>query len=208
MFSIFLTDKQIEILDSSKSDLPKQTIFAEPGQPFPFWDYFVTLVAASPGKKLVLASTDPVWLMGYISSFFIPAGVAGGLVINDLNQLLFIFRSGRWDLPKGHGESGETTEQTALREVTEETGIDGLEITAPLPHTFHAFENSQGQFVLKKNMWYLMKTKTQKHPKPQIGENITRAEWIDMFKLDEVFANTYGSVLYIVSYALEKLQLK
>lgn len=36
-------------------------------------------------------------------------------------------RDGRllWSLPKGHVESGETTEQAAVREVAEETGITG-----------------------------------------------------------------------------------
>ncbi len=202
MYSVFLTDREIEILQSSNIALPGEAIIAEPGQPFPFWDYFLKLLAAGPHHKLILASTDPLWLLRYVSSFFIPAEVAGGLVINDLNQLLFIFRLGRWDLPKGHGEPGETIEQTAMREVSEETGIEGLEITASLPNTFHVFESSQGQFVLKKTLWYLMKTNSRKKPKPQINENITRAEWFDQSKLDKVFENTFGSVKLVLNYAL------
>src|SRR3546814_13459384 len=42
-------------------------------------------------------------------------------------------RRGRllWSLPKGHIEQGETAEQTAMREVEEETGIQGT-VLAPL----------------------------------------------------------------------------
>jgi len=44
------------------------------------------------------------------------------------NEILFIFRNGKWDLPKGKAEAKETINQTAIREVEEETGITGLSI--------------------------------------------------------------------------------
>jgi len=47
---------------------------------------------------------------------------AGGLVTNENNELLMIFRRGKWDLPKGKADEGETVEACALREVEEETG--------------------------------------------------------------------------------------
>lgn len=58
---------------------------------------------------------------------------AGGLVVTDLHGVLHgaligkLDRRGRllWSLPKGHVEAGETLEQTAAREVAEETGISG-----------------------------------------------------------------------------------
>ena len=54
---------------------------------------------------------------------------AGGLVYNAKDQLLMIFRNGKWDLPKGKLEVGENIEQCAMREVEEECGISGLTIT-------------------------------------------------------------------------------
>jgi 8-oxo-dGTP pyrophosphatase MutT (NUDIX family) len=66
---------------------------------------------------------------------------AGGLVIDGLDgpkesQVAALIgridRRGRmlWSLPKGHIELGETAEQTAIREVAEETGIQGSVLAA------------------------------------------------------------------------------
>ena len=48
---------------------------------------------------------------------------AGGIVTAPDGTMLLIQRNGRWDLPKGKVEPGETLLQAALREVEEETGI-------------------------------------------------------------------------------------
>ncbi|WP_047223603.1 NUDIX hydrolase [Protofrankia coriariae] len=58
---------------------------------------------------------------------------AGGLVLDDHSEMAnaaLIARRDRhgrllWSLPKGHVENGETAEQTAVREVAEETGVTG-----------------------------------------------------------------------------------
>ena len=54
------------------------------------------------------------------NSVFIQAG--GGLVENEKGEILFMFRKGKWDLPKGKLDPGESYESCALREVQEETG--------------------------------------------------------------------------------------
>lgn len=55
---------------------------------------------------------------------------AGGLIFDNQNRVAIIARHSRsghleWCLPKGHIEKGETPQQTAVREVHEETGILG-----------------------------------------------------------------------------------
>jgi 8-oxo-dGTP pyrophosphatase MutT (NUDIX family) len=57
---------------------------------------------------------------------------AGGLVLKGNEVLLIMTRSGhRWQLPRGHLEAGETSQQAAVREIWEETGVQG-KILAPL----------------------------------------------------------------------------
>ena len=51
---------------------------------------------------------------------------AGGIVQNENKDLLFIFRRGKWDLPKGKIENDETPEICAAREIEEETGVKNL----------------------------------------------------------------------------------
>jgi 8-oxo-dGTP pyrophosphatase MutT (NUDIX family) len=53
-------------------------------------------------------------------------------VVRDSQILLIATQAGRWQLPKGHIEKGETAEQAAMREVREETGVRG-QVVAPLP---------------------------------------------------------------------------
>ena len=53
----------------------------------------------------------------------------GGIVYRKFNgntEILLIkhIKSGYWSFPKGHVENGETEEETAKREIKEETGID------------------------------------------------------------------------------------
>ncbi len=49
----------------------------------------------------------------------------GCIVFNEIDQVLLIkMQLGHWSFPKGHVESGETEEETALREVKEETNIE------------------------------------------------------------------------------------
>ena len=58
---------------------------------------------------------------------------AGCVIVNEKNEVLLVTDRGRknWAFPKGHTETGETLEQTALREVQEETGYD-IEIVKKL----------------------------------------------------------------------------
>ena len=73
----------------------------------------------------------------------------GGKVFNSKGHILFIFRNGKWDLPKGKAEANETIDQTALREVEEETGIRDLSISKPLEITYHIFKRNN-KILLKK----------------------------------------------------------
>ena len=63
----------------------------------------------------------------------------GGLVLNEKNELLMIFRRGKWDLPKGKLDDDESIEQCAMREVKEETGIANLALVKFIGITNHEY---------------------------------------------------------------------
>ena len=81
-------------------------------------------------------------------------GVVYRLVDGVVELALCGRRTGLWALPKGTPETGETHEQTALREVREETGL-AVEIEAPLGHIEYWFTLSRER-VHKRVYFYLM----------------------------------------------------
>ena len=70
-------------------------------------------------------------------SIIIQAG--GGVIKNEKNQVLLIYRRKKWDLPKGKLDPGETLEECAIREVKEETGLQSVELIKKLTVTQHAY---------------------------------------------------------------------
>ncbi len=61
----------------------------------------------------------------------------------------------RWQLPKGHIEEGEVPEQTAVREVREETGVTGR-VTAELPGVEYWYVEKGVRRIHKKVDYYLL----------------------------------------------------
>ena len=125
---------------------------------------------------------------------FLPNVIAGGgKVMNPSGQILFIFRNGKWDLPKGKAETRETIDKTALREVEEETGIKGLQITKPLEITYHIFKRNN-KYQIKKTYWFEMFSDYQGDLKHQLSEGITKVKWIGPKKLKKVKKNIYANI--------------
>ena len=123
---------------------------------------------------------------------------AGGIVNNDKNEILFIFRDEKWDLPKGKAEKNENITQTAIREVKEETGVKDLIIVKPVEKTYHIFKRAKKNY-LKETYWFEMKTSYNKKFTPQISEGITRVEWISKEKIPLIMKNTYQNIKLLIS---------
>ena len=81
--------------------------------------------------------------------FFKVVHAGGGLVTNPKNEVLFIFRSNVWDLPKGRHEEGESIEETAVREVEEECGGRRFKIDSAINN--HASSVLYGQHSADEN---------------------------------------------------------
>lgn len=153
---------------------------------------FSQLLKETPKKKSVIINVldmniDKVFFECTKHYLFVQA--AGGLVRNDLNEILFIYRNGKWDLPKGHKEIGETIQETAIREVQEECGLTDLVLKEKLGLTYHVYYMN-GRKELKETHWYNMTTKTMELI-PQKEEGIEKAQWIGEDKIDEIIANSY-----------------
>lgn len=125
---------------------------------------------------------------------------AGGLVRNNEGKYLIMKRRERWDLPKGKVNKGETFEQAALREVTEECGLHGLEIINPLLSTYHSYFIGH-QTILKRTSWYEMLYNGNAEPVPQQDEDITEIRWVSKHDLSTITGNTYLAVLDVLKYS-------
>ncbi|MBA3647927.1 MAG: NUDIX domain-containing protein [Chitinophagales bacterium] len=129
---------------------------------------------------------------------------AGGVVFNEEDKILMIFRRGKWDLPKGKLEKGESIRETAKREVQEETAIENLTLQSQIKFlkatqgcTYHTY-NLKGKRILKSTYWYRMKSKDRKLI-PQANEGIEKAEWCTRSKVKQNLKNSYLSIVDVLN---------
>ncbi|NJY64261.1 NUDIX domain-containing protein [Salinimicrobium sp. CDJ15-81-2] len=117
----------------------------------------------------------------------------GGMVLNPKNEVLFIYRNGRWDLPKGKVEKNESIEAGAIREVEEETGVKNLKISKFLLTTYHIFQR-KGRYRLKVTYWYEMTTDYSGELIPEEKEGIKKVKWKDMEKAQKALKKSYANI--------------
>lgn len=124
----------------------------------------------------------------------IPIVVAGGgVVTNDAGKVLFIYRNDKWDLPKGKLDKGETIENCAIREVEEETGVQGLKIENLLKITYHIFKRN-GKYKLKEVHWFAMTTSYDGELTGQKEEGIEKVKWKGPGKIAKALENSYANI--------------
>lgn len=144
-------------------------------------------------QKAFLYHPDEKLIMKTLRAKLPVEKAGGGLVYNKDGDVLFIFRNGKWDLPKGGTEKNETIEETAMREVEEETGVTGLAITEKLQRTYHIFKRN-GRYKLKITQWFEMRTKYEGIPQGQADEGIERVEWVNPKDIKFLLENSYENI--------------
>lgn len=122
---------------------------------------------------------------------------AGGLVLNEEGAVLMMFRRGKWDLPKGKLDPGESLETCAVREVQEETGLQQVIMDKPLLVTYHTYDES-GKHILKETHWYLLQAPGKQTLSPQTEEQITELKWVPAQEVKQYVNNTFPSIIDVL----------
>ncbi len=193
-YNIYINEKALIITSVLKEGVKTSQIIDV--QSFDFLKFYQQL-PKNEGEKFFLISENPETAFEQLKKQVLVLEAAGGLVKNSEGKYLFIKRLGKWDLPKGKAEKGESIEETAVREVEEECGItvDGLK--NKIVDTYHVYD-SKGQLILKKTYWFAMECFSAQNLIPQLEEDITEARWIGEEGFDIVYENTYPSILDVL----------
>ena len=193
MLQIFYKEKPI-IISDKKSDL-KNSLIIDP-ELVENLD-LLKLLAKKKINSIGVFSNEFELILNIFKKKFPEIIAAGGKVINNKSEILFIYRNKKWDLPKGKAEKNEIISETALREVEEETGIKNLSIIKPLDKTYHIFKRG-GKNYLKSTYWFEMQSDFIGKLKPQKKEGITRVEWIGIENLSSILAKSYANIRLLI----------
>ena len=127
---------------------------------------------------------------------------AGGLVLNERGNLLMIFRRGKWDLPKGKRDAGESIETCAVREVEEETGLAGVQLMKPVGETIHSYLDPFTNLPTQKTTyWFMMYASSLQPLIPQTSEDITEIRWVSDAAMPSFLADSYPTIREIIAKA-------
>jgi len=189
MQKIFVGNKPIILTTQVKKETDFKNLFIDSVS----IEKILSVLKKDKYKAVHLVGSDLDSMLKTFLKFLPNVVAAGGKVLNASQRILFIFRNGKWDLPKGKSESNETIDKTALREVEEETGVKGLSITKPLEITYHIFKRNN-QHQIKKTYWFEMFSDYDGDLKPQLNEGITKVKWIGPKKLKKVKKNIYANI--------------
>ena len=135
---------------------------------------------------------------------------AGGVVFQN-NRILFIKKSGRWDLPKGKLKKGANKKGTALREISEETGLKkkDLKFLHSLIPTYHHLRQKNTHTV-KETFWFLVHFTGPSKTKliPEKKEGITKCKWFRLDQLMLALKDSRPRVHYLIGFVLSDPRFK
>jgi 8-oxo-dGTP pyrophosphatase MutT (NUDIX family) len=197
---IFLDEKTIELLSSKpQNPLPDELVIEYTSRAQLKKSFKIFEKDNDHEKLMIWSAKKNIKLKKKFFRLFTRINAAGGFVTNEKGERLFIFRLGKWDLPKGKLSGKETPEEAAIREVKEETGLRQLRITSQLPSTFHIYSRKEKQ-ILKQTFWFEMQAPAYQILTPEIKEDITDVRWISSQELSIILANTYGTIKELVNF--------
>ncbi|CAN1522139.1 MutT NTP pyrophosphohydrolases including oxidative damage repair enzymes [Flavobacteriaceae bacterium] len=189
MYKVFVNDKPLFLTNEIFKETDFQLFLLESVD----FKQLIVKMFQNKIQKAYLFYPDEKEIMKVLKTKIPVNKAGGGLVYNKNGDVLFIFRNGKWDLPKGGTEKGEDIEQTSMREVEEETGVNGLKIIKKLQKTYHIFKRN-GVYKLKITHWFEMQTDFEGIPEGQIDEGIDKVEWKNPTQIQEALKNSYENI--------------
>jgi 8-oxo-dGTP pyrophosphatase MutT (NUDIX family) len=189
MYKVFVNDKPLFLTNEIAKETDFQLFLLESVD----IEQLITKMFNNKIQKANLYYPDEKEILKKVKEKIPVNKAGGGLVYNKNGHVLFIFRNGKWDLPKGGIEKGEEIIDTALREVQEETGVTNLEIVRKLQKTYHIFIRN-GRYKLKITNWFEMKTNYEGIPIAQTNEGIEKAVWLNPEQVKEALKNSFENI--------------
>jgi len=189
MYKVFVNDCPIILTDNKKNATNFNSVNFESIQV----DEIVDQIFQNRLEGIFLFCENLSACWKEFKSYFKSQKAGGGKVLNSNNEVLFIYRFNKWDLPKGKLEKGESISECAIREVEEECGITNLQILKPLETTYHIYKD-KGNTILKITYWFLMNTDFSDKLTPQINEGIEKVVFKNEAEIDKALENTYENI--------------
>jgi 8-oxo-dGTP pyrophosphatase MutT (NUDIX family) len=189
MYKVFVNDKPLFLTNQTSKETDFQLFLLESVD----IEQVIIKMFQNKIQKAYLYYPDEKAILKKVKEKIPVCKAGGGLVYNKNGDVLFIFRNGKWDLPKGGIEKGEEIEDTAMREVEEETGVTNLVITHKLQKTYHVFKRN-GKYKLKITHWFEMRTNFEGTPVAQANEGIEKVAWLNPEQIKEALKNSYENI--------------
>lgn len=133
---------------------------------------------------------------------------SGGIVFRptadgkDIEILLIEDTKGRWTIPKGHIEPGESAKQTTIREIGEETGLKQIKVLGWLGKVNFKYRR-QERLVLMTMQVYLVRSLNP-------SETLTKEKWMSAIKwfsfTDAIEAVEYPDIAKLILLAKKKIR--
>jgi 8-oxo-dGTP pyrophosphatase MutT (NUDIX family) len=189
MYKVFVNDKPLFLTNEISKETDFQLFLLDSID----IEQLIVKMFQNKIKKACLYHPDESVIMKTLKAKIPVNKAGGGLVYNKKGEVLFIFRNGKWDLPKGGSQKGELIEDAATREVEEETGVNGLIVGEKLQKTYHIFKRN-GKYKLKITHWFEMQTDFEGTPIGQIEEGIEKVAWLNPAQIKEALQNSYENI--------------
>ena len=193
---VFVNDIPLEIVSAAGQGKPQRdaATFAHPSFS-QIWRFYEMArdgqIQGYKGLRFEVGNYDKT--VADFKSKFLLIEAAGGIVRKQ-SQILFIFRLGKWDLPKGKLEKGENPEEASIREVEEECGVTAS-LAGKIGETWHTYKDRKDREVLKCTHWYAMDCQSDEALSPQTEEDIQEVRWVEASQVwEEPMTDTDASI--------------